>query len=106
MTDPGRLNQRLVLDMPLETPDGTGGVVRTYAGGPLLWASVTPLAARGSVVADSAGASVTHRIIVRSGPQVTTRHRLRKGVRIFRIASVREDENGRLLVIEAQERTD
>ena len=31
MTRPGDLNRRLVLEAPVETPDGTGGVTRGYA---------------------------------------------------------------------------
>lgn len=107
MTDPGKLNQRLVLDVPVETPDGAGGVARAYAAGPLLWASVTPLAARRDVVADAAGATVTHRIVIRFRADITTRHRLRKGARLWRIVALREqDSSGRFLVIEVQERRD
>ena len=107
MTNPGALNQRLTLEVPVETPDGTGGTTRSYAAGPRLWASVTPVAARGDVVAADAGATVTHRIVVRAGPAITTRHRLRKGARLWRIVSVREeDSSGRFLRLEAQERVE
>lgn len=107
MTDPGRLNQRLVLEVPVEAADGAGGVVRSFEAGPLLWAAVEPVAARGEVVAAGAGATVTHRILVRAGLAITTRHRLRKGALLFRIVAVREeDSSGRFLVIDAEERRD
>ena len=104
MNDPGSLNQRLVLEAPTETPDGAGGVTRSYVDAATLWAEVTPLSARERVVADAAGASVTHRIRIRMRGDVTTRHRLRLGLRAFRIATVRQDAPGRFLLIEAEER--
>jgi SPP1 family predicted phage head-tail adaptor len=107
MTDPGALRHRLVLEEPIEPPDGAGGVTRSYATVTTLWAAVTPVSARGDVVADDVGANVTHRIIIRSGPYVSTRHRLREGARIFRILALRDqDGSGRFIEINAEERVD
>ena len=107
MTDPGELRHRLVLEAPVETADGAGGVARTFATVATLWAAVVPVTARGVVVADDVGASITHRIVIRSGPDVTTRHRLREGARIFRILALRDqDGGGRFLEIHAEERVD
>jgi SPP1 family predicted phage head-tail adaptor len=87
---PGQLDRRLVLEAPVETSDGAGGVTRSYQSVATLWAAVTPHVAHGSVAAGSAGATATHRIVIRAGRDVTTRHRLRDGVRIFRIVAVSE----------------
>jgi SPP1 family predicted phage head-tail adaptor len=107
MTDPGRLSRRLTLEEPVETPDGAGGVVRSFAAVAVLWASVAPVSARGSVEASHLAAGVTHRIVIRTGPQLSTRHRLREGTRIFRIVSLRDaDDSGRFLEIHAEERVD
>lgn len=107
MSAPGRLKDRVTLEVPVETPDGAGGVVRTYEAGRLLWAAITPANARDVVIADAAGARVTHHIIVRAGVDLTTAHRLRKGARLFRILGYRDDdESGRYLRIEAEERRD
>jgi SPP1 family predicted phage head-tail adaptor len=106
MTAPGELNRRLVLQQPVESADGAGGVARSYAAVTTLWAKVEPVSARGAVVADAPGATVTHRIIIRSGPEVTTRHRLVEGTRIYRIVTLRDDATRRFLVIGAEERTD
>jgi len=104
----GEMRRRLTLEAPVETPDGAGGVVRTHAAVATVWAAVTPLtpaglAARSDVVADALGASVTHRIVIRAGREVTLRHRLREGERIFRVLSVR-DPDRRFLEILAEER--
>jgi head-tail adaptor len=107
MIDPGRLDRRLILEEPVDTPDGAGGYTRTYQTAATLWAQVMPAAARGDVTADSLGATVAHRIVIRAGPDVTTRHRLRDGDRVLRIVSARkQDVRGLLLVIHAEERRD
>lgn len=106
MTAPGDLNRRLVLEQPVETADGAGGVTRTYAAVTTLWAKLEPVSARGAVIADAAGAIVTHRITIRSGIDVTTRHRFTEGARTYRIVDMREDATRRFLVIGAEERAD
>jgi SPP1 family predicted phage head-tail adaptor len=87
---PGDLDRRLVLEAPVETPDGAGGVTRGYQSVATLWAAVTPHAVHGAVAAGAAGATATHRIVIRAGREVTTRHRLRDGARIYRIVAVTE----------------
>lgn len=105
--DPGRLNRRLVLEEPVETADGAGGVVRSFEQATILWAEVVPLGARGDVEAAALGAAITHRITLRAGRDITTRHRLRDGITIYRIVSVRDaDGSGRYLEIAAELRAD
>jgi len=103
---PGDLDRRLVLEAPVETPDGAGGVTRSYLPGMTLWASVEPVSARGAVVADAPGATITHRIIVRQYSGITTRHRFVEGTTIYRIVTLRDDATRRFLVIGAEERAD
>ena len=107
MTGPGELRHRLVLEAPVETPDGAGGVTRSYATLATVWAKVTPASARGDVDADDLAATVTHRIVIRSRADITTRHRFRLGARIYRIVTLRDqDGSGRFTEISAQERVD
>jgi SPP1 family predicted phage head-tail adaptor len=106
MTRIGDLNRRLVLEAPVETDDGAGGVTRSYATAATVWASIVPVSARDGVVAQALGDTVTHRIIIRLGPALTTQHRFRDGARLFAVATVREREDRRFLEIGAQERTD
>jgi SPP1 family predicted phage head-tail adaptor len=107
MSDPGRLKDRLLLEAPVELPDGSGGVTRGYATTATVWAALTPVASRGSVAADAVAATVTHQIVIRRGPEVTTRHRFRLGTRVFRVIAMRDDDpERRFLAIQAEERTD
>jgi head-tail adaptor len=105
MTSAGELKYRLVLEAPVETPDGAGGVSRGYAAVATVWASLTPTGDRADTTASALGAIVTHRIVIRAGPEVTTRHRFRLGTRIFRVVAVRIDDDG-FLAVHAEERTD
>lgn len=106
MTRIGDLNRRLVLEAPVETDDGAGGVTRTYQTVTTLWAQVTPLAARADVTAGSLGAALSYRITIRARDDVTTRHRLQDGTRVYRVIAVRESADRRFLEIEAEERED
>jgi SPP1 family predicted phage head-tail adaptor len=107
MMNPGDLKQRLVLEAPVESADGAGGVTRSYASVASIWSAVIPVSARGEVIGDDRGAEVTHIIMTRFRTDVTTRHRLRDGAHIFVIVALRDqDGGGRFLEIEAQERVD
>jgi SPP1 family predicted phage head-tail adaptor len=106
MTAPGELNRRLVLEAPVESADGAGGVTRGYATVMTLWASVEPVSARGAVVADAPGATVTHRIVMRRRAAVTTRHRFVDGATVYRVVTLRDDAPRRFLVIGAEQRND
>jgi SPP1 family predicted phage head-tail adaptor len=106
MTAPGKLNRRLVLEEPVIMPDGAGGVIRTYQALTTLWGALVPVSASNVVMADGSGATVTHRITIRTGPEVSPRHRFRWGARQFQVVALRdEDGQGRFLQIEAEERT-
>jgi SPP1 family predicted phage head-tail adaptor len=103
----GTLDRRLILEAPVETPDGAGGVTRSYTPATTLWAQLVPASVRAEVVAGAAGATVTHRITIRARDDVTTRHRLREGNRVFRILNLRDrDGEGRFLEISAEERVE
>lgn len=105
MSDPGLLNRRLVLEAPLEMPDGAGGITRTFESAATLWASLVPLSSHEADEAAQRGVTVTHRIDLRFSADITPRHRFRDGDRIYRIVSLRDrDGRRRFLRIEAEER--
>jgi SPP1 family predicted phage head-tail adaptor len=107
MSDPGLLNRRLVLEAPVESADGSGGVTRGFAEMATLWVSVTPVSAARAIEAERLGAKVTHRLHLRFSDDITTRNRFRDGSRIYRIVTIRDrDGRKRFLEIEAEERVD
>jgi SPP1 family predicted phage head-tail adaptor len=106
VTAPGELKRRLVLQAPVESDDGTGGVTRSYETVTTLWAQVVPLAARADVAADSLGAALRYRIVIRVRDDVTMRHRFTEGDRVYRVIAVRDSADRRFLEIDAEERED
>ena len=90
----------------MEGADGAGGVTRSYQTVATLWASVEPAGARSAVEGEALGASVTHRIRIRFSPDITLRHRLRDGERIYRLVAIRERGRKRFLDIDAELRVD
>jgi SPP1 family predicted phage head-tail adaptor len=106
VTGPGDLNRRLVLQAPVETDDGEGGVTRTYEAVTTLWAQVVPLAGRADIAAGSLGAALAYRIVIRARNDITTRHQFQDRARVYRVIAVRASADRRFLEIEAQERED
>ncbi len=106
MTGIGDLNRRLVLQAPVETDDGAGGVTRSFETVTTLWAQVVPRAAGPDLAADSLGAALRYVIVIRARSDVTTRHRLQDGTRLYRIVAVRASADRRFLAIDAEERED
>lgn len=92
MTPVGELRHRLILEAPSETPDGAGGVVRTWTMLATVWAAIEPVRAEEQVVADRRLGVLTHRIIVRKRGDLTLNHRFRLGSRVFAIRAVRDAE--------------
>ncbi len=89
MTAPGDLNRRLTLLAPVETDDGEGGVTRSYETVTTLWAQVLPQSASAKVSADSLGAALRYRIVIRARDDVTTRHQLQDGAQLYRVLAAR-----------------
>lgn len=104
--NPGALRHRLTLEAPVETPDGAGGVVRTFAAQASLWGQIEPVGLRAVPRQDRLMQEVTHRITIRARSGITAAHRLTRGTRLFEIAGFSSrDAAGRFLVIDAIERT-
>lgn len=103
------LRRRLALEMPVDAPDDTGGVSRTYALLDTLWAKIAPAPATSRLVderyiADRMEQTVTHHITLRFRAGMTAAMRFRDGVRVFFIHAVEDpDEHRRFLVCRCEE---
>jgi SPP1 family predicted phage head-tail adaptor len=106
VTQPGDLNRRLALQTPNETDDGAGGVTRGYTTVAPVWAQVLPQAMAADVAADSLGARLRYRIVIRRRDDVTTRHRLLDGGIVYRVLAARISADRRFLEIDADVRED
>ena len=91
----GARGRRFVLELPLESPDGFGGVVRTYAAGPQLWGAIELLRGANALVAARPEQAVTHRVTLRYRDGVTAAMRLVRGLRRFAIKSAADPDGSR-----------
>lgn len=102
--DPGAFAARLVLERPVETPDGQGGVMRTFEPLGAVWARIEPVTALARETAGSQRMTVTHRIHLRARDDLRAAMRFRKGGRLFSIHTVFDpDESGRYRVCDCEE---
>jgi SPP1 family predicted phage head-tail adaptor len=91
----GARGRRFVLELPLESPDGFGGVVRTYAAGPQLWGAIEMLKGDERIRAGRPEQAVTHRITLRYRDGVTGAMRLARGLRRFAIRATADPDGER-----------
>ena len=91
----GARGRRFVLEVPLESPDGFGGVIRTYAAGPQVWGAIELLRGDERVRAGRSEATATHRVTLRYRDGVTAAMRLVRGLRRFAIRSAADPDGTR-----------
>ncbi|MFC3075845.1 phage head closure protein [Shinella pollutisoli] len=102
--DPGAFTARLILERPVETPDGQGGVLRGFETLATLWARIEPVSALLRETAGAERATVTHRIRLRRRDDIIGGMRFRKGMRLFAIRVARDpDETGRYTLCDCEE---
>jgi head-tail adaptor len=98
------LSRALVLEGPVEAPDGMGGLALTWATLGTLWAEVLPGTGRDTAGEEVLLSTVPYRITVRGAAQGAASRpkvgqRFRDAARIFTILAVTErDETGQYLV--------
>lgn len=91
----GALRRRLILEAPVATPDGLGGVTQSYATVTALWAQVEWMSGGERWRAGRPEQFATHRIIMRWRAGVDAGQRLRDGERIFEIRAVDDPDGSR-----------
>ena len=80
--------------MPLDAPDGFGGVLRNYQPGPRVWGAIELLTTMERVRAGRVDAVATHRVTLPYRDDVSPNQHLSLGSRRFRIKSA-GDPDGR-----------
>ncbi|KGF67448.1 head-tail adaptor protein [Hoeflea sp. BAL378] len=104
MVDPGRLNARLLLEAPVNAPDGQGGVSEGWTGVAALWGRIEPLRAGPDEQGGAAVAVISHRVTLRHREDVRHRMRFVHRGRSLVIRAVRDpDESRRYLVCDCEE---
>jgi SPP1 family predicted phage head-tail adaptor len=107
LIDAGLLNHEMVLEVPVETPDGAGGFTTVWTGVATIWARLEPLDPARESWAGRDAAEQTHRITIRFRDDVKQGMRLRRLTRLFPVLSVQDpDETGRFLVCRTREESE
>lgn len=93
----GKLRHRVSLQEPVKTQNPlTGATVNSWQEIKKLWADVVPLSAREFIAAQATQAEITTRITIRYRSDITSKHRIVYGNKIFNIEGVLPDpESGR-----------
>ena len=100
----GALRARLVIETPVESPDGAGGLSRDWSALGTVWGAVEPLSGEERLLADRLEERVTHRVILRAGPDLKAGMRFRRAGRVLAIRSVYDpDERGARLLCLCEE---
>ena len=98
------LRSRLTLEAPVDVPDDTGGVSRSYAAAGNVWGQILPAKGIDRFVGERMEESITHAIRLRFQPGLTAAMRLRLGARVFLIHGVEDiDEHRRFVMCQCEE---
>lgn len=95
----GARGRRFVVEVPLETPDGFGGVIRTYAAGPQCWGAMELLSGDERERADRLEQAATHRVTFRHRDGITAAMRLTLGPRRFAVRSAADPDGSRTQLV-------
>lgn len=90
----GARGRRFTLERPQESPDGFGGVVRTFQAGPQLWGAMELVSGSERFRAGREEAAATHRLTLPYRDDVTAAMQVTLGPRRFRITHA-GDPDGR-----------
>lgn len=84
----GDLRHRITIQEETATPDGMGGETLAWGDQCTLWAAIWPLSAKESLGSMKLELKVTHRVRIRYRPGITSKNRIKMGVRFFDIVSL------------------
>lgn len=103
--DAGRFNRQLTIENEVEIADGCGGYVSRHEAQDTIWAHICPLRSNNITRADNSVTELSHRILVRFRPNISTATRFVTGSRRFEVEAVRDpDETRRYLECDCVER--
>lgn len=90
----GARRLRVMLEEPVEAPDGIGGVMRSFQPRIALWAHLEPVTATEQAVAMQPAETITHKLALRWRGDVTGAMRFVAGARVFEVRG-QYDPDGR-----------
>ena len=101
---PAAFNKRLVVHNPTRVSDGQGGFAETWTPAAVVWASLEPVKGYERYQAMQTATPVSHKLVTRANPAVTTASRFVLGTRSFGAKEVLDrGEAGRFLDVRTLE---
>lgn len=101
---PATFKKSVVIQNVVYAGDGQGGQTETWADGDTVRCSITPVKAWERYQAAQLQAPVTHKVVMRFNPSVTSASRLKFGDRVFTVKEViNPNEENRFLEVKAVE---
>jgi SPP1 family predicted phage head-tail adaptor len=96
--DPGQLRTEMMLQNPVETPDGSGGVAVTWSDVAMVWTAIETVSPRSESFGGRQIEEASHRVILRYRDDIRAGQRLTKSIQNYRIQLVSDlDGTGRYL---------
>lgn len=93
MIEPGKLRDRITVQIASGTTNTLGETVLTWSNSTSVWASVEGVSAREALTAGQQDVSVTHKVRLRFLPGLTQQMRFAWGGRTLEIVSLLEHNN-------------
>lgn len=93
MIEPGKLRERVTVQIASGTTNALGETVLTWANSTAVWASVEGVSAREALAAGQQDVTITHRVRLRHLPGLTQQMRLEWRSRTLNIVSLLEYGN-------------
>jgi SPP1 family predicted phage head-tail adaptor len=93
MIDPGKLRERVTVQVASGTTNALGETVMTWSDSSAVWASVEGVSAREALIAGQQETSVTHKVRMRYLPGLTSQYRFSWRSRTLEIVSLLEHGN-------------
>jgi SPP1 family predicted phage head-tail adaptor len=93
MIDPGKLRERVTVQIASGTTNALGEAVLTWNNSSAVWASVEGVSAREALISGQQETTVSHRVRLRYLPGLTSQHRFSWRSRTLEIVSLLEHGN-------------
>jgi SPP1 family predicted phage head-tail adaptor len=93
MIDPGKLRERVTVQIASGTTNALGETVLTWGDSSAVWASVEGVSAREALISGQQETTVSHRVRLRYLPGLTSQHRFSWRSRTLEIVSLLEHGN-------------
>lgn len=95
----GEMRLRVTLEAPIDTPDESGAMTRSYAPLGSIWAEITPVSAEARFVASRQEQAIDHVARIRWRADVTSQMRLAYGSSTLLIHSVYDPDGRRRFLV-------